>query len=92
LAADYLGGKGRGTPQWVQRPANAGEGRYETPRVTNAEAAGMVERLHGLYLRTLRALQDQRWLQPPVVVRRAGQAEPIKAAIRALVGTATGCS
>jgi hypothetical protein len=33
----------------------------------------MVERLHRLYLRTLRALQDQRRLQPPVVVRRAGQ-------------------
>jgi hypothetical protein len=33
----------------------------------------MVERLHRLYLRTLRALQDQRQLQPAVVVRRAGQ-------------------
>jgi hypothetical protein len=33
----------------------------------------MVERLHRLWLRTLRALQDQRRLQPPVVVRRAGQ-------------------
>jgi hypothetical protein len=33
----------------------------------------MVERLHRLYLGTLQALQDQRRLQPPVVVRRAGQ-------------------
>jgi hypothetical protein len=33
----------------------------------------MVERCHRLYLRTLRALQDQQRLQPPVVVRRAGQ-------------------
>jgi hypothetical protein len=35
-------------------------------------AAGMVERFHRLYLRTLRALQDMRRL-PPVVVRGAGQ-------------------
>jgi hypothetical protein len=40
---------------------------------TLRRAAGMVERLHRLYLRTLRALQDQRRLQPPLVVRRAGQ-------------------
>jgi hypothetical protein len=52
------------------------KGRYETPRVSDAEAlaeaAGMVERLHRLYVRTLRALQDLRRLEP-VVVRRAGQ-------------------
>jgi hypothetical protein len=30
----------------------------------DAEAAGMVERLHRLYLRTLRALQDLRQLEP----------------------------
>ena len=61
----------------MPRPAAAGEGRYETPRLSDAqalaEAAGMVERLHRLYLRTLRALQDQRRLRPPVIVRRAGQ-------------------
>jgi hypothetical protein len=41
----------------------------------------MVERLHRLYMRMLRALQDMRRLP-----------EPIKAAIRAMVGTATDCS
>jgi hypothetical protein len=40
---------------------------------THTRAAGMMERCHQLYLRTLRALQDQRRLQPPLVVRRAGQ-------------------
>jgi hypothetical protein len=61
----------------MPRPAGAGESHYQTPRLSDAEAlaeaAGMVERLHRLYLRTLRALQDQRRLQPPVVVRRAAQ-------------------
>jgi hypothetical protein len=33
----------------------------------------MVERFHGLYLRTMRALQDRRRLGPAVIVRRAGQ-------------------
>ena len=33
----------------------------------------MVERLHRLYSRTLRALQDQRRLQPPIIVPRAGR-------------------
>jgi hypothetical protein len=60
-----------------QKRALEGRGRYEPPRLSDAEAqdraAGMVERLHRLYLRTLRALQDQRRLQPPVIVRRAGQ-------------------
>jgi hypothetical protein len=40
---------------------------------TLGRAAGMVERCHRLYLRSLRALQDQRRLQPLVVVRRSGQ-------------------
>jgi hypothetical protein len=61
----------------MPRPTAGKVGRYEPPRLSDAEAlaeaAGMVERLHRLYLRTLRALQDQRRLQPPVVVRRAGQ-------------------
>jgi hypothetical protein len=47
------------------------------PRVTLAEAvqgaAAMVELMHNLYLRSLRALQDRRRASPPVVVRRAGQ-------------------
>src|SRR5262249_36572711 len=59
-----------------QYPTGAGTERYEPPRVSDvqatAEAAGMVERLHRLYLRTLRALHDQRRLGP-VIVRRAGQ-------------------
>jgi hypothetical protein len=60
-----------------QKRALESRERYEPPRLSDAEAqdraAGMVERLHRLYLRTLRALHDQRRLQPPVVVRRAGQ-------------------
>jgi hypothetical protein len=49
---------------------------FEPPRLSEdealARAAGMVERLHRLYLRTLRALQDQRRC-PAVVVRHARQ-------------------
>ena len=50
--------------------------RFEPPRVSDVEAvdraAGLVERFHRLYLRTLKALQDQR--RPSRrVVRRAGQ-------------------
>jgi hypothetical protein len=60
-----------------QKRALEGRERYEPPRLSDAaaqdRAAGLVERLHRLYLRTLRALQDQRRLQPPVIVRRAGQ-------------------
>jgi hypothetical protein len=60
-----------------QKRALEGREPYEPPRLSDAEAqaqaAGMVERYHRLYLRTLRALQDQRRLQPPVIVRRAGQ-------------------
>jgi hypothetical protein len=52
------------------------EGRG-TPRLSDVEAmdhaAGMVDRYHRLFLRTLRALQDQRRLGRPVVVQRAGQ-------------------
>jgi hypothetical protein len=48
----------------------------DLPRVTQAEAiaqaASVVERMHRLYLKSLRALQDLR-RSPPVVVRRAGQ-------------------
>jgi hypothetical protein len=60
-----------------QKRALEGRGRYEPPRLSDAEAqaqaAGMVERCHRLYLRTLQAMQDRRRLQQPVVVRRAGQ-------------------
>jgi hypothetical protein len=49
---------------------------FELPRLSEAEnlerAIGMVERLHRLYVRTLKALQDQRSV-PRVTVRRAGQ-------------------
>jgi len=49
----------------------------EPPRVSQAEAvqgaAAMVELMHNLYLRSLRALQDRRRSSPPVIVRRAGQ-------------------
>lgn len=49
----------------------------ELPRVSEAEAvkdaAAMVELMHSLYLRSLRALQDRRRASPPVIVRRAGQ-------------------
>jgi hypothetical protein len=48
----------------------------ELPRVTVAEAVEealvMIERFHGLYLRTLKALQDRR-SAPAVVVRRGRQ-------------------
>jgi hypothetical protein len=58
------------------RRAKKGE-RYETMRMSEAEALERamqkVERLHGLYLRTLRALQDQRRPRPPGAVRNAEQ-------------------
>jgi hypothetical protein len=60
-----------------KHPMAAWADRHEPPRVSDvqatAEAAGMVERLHRLYLCTLRALQDHRRLQSPAVVRRAEQ-------------------
>jgi hypothetical protein len=49
----------------------------EAVRLSEAEAleraAAKVERLHRLYLRTLKALQELRRARPPVIVRRAGQ-------------------
>jgi len=49
---------------------------FQPPETTEAEtlenAVAMVERLQGLYLRTLKALRDQR-RAPRVLVRRAGQ-------------------
>ena len=52
-------------------------GRRESPRLSDAQAvdqaAAMVERLHGMFLKTLEALQGLRRGAPRVVVRRAGQ-------------------
>jgi hypothetical protein len=60
-----------------KRSNKGSEGEYEPPRLSWAEAqeraAREAERLHRLYLRTLRALQDHRRMRSPVVVRRAGQ-------------------
>jgi hypothetical protein len=60
--------------------ANAGSRReagHEQVRLDDAQAVdqamGMIERLHGMLLRTLRVLQDMRRGQPRVVVRRAAQ-------------------
>src|SRR5262249_27404867 len=54
------------------RGANAGS---EPPRLSGAgmleQAVRMVERLHALYLRTLKALQERR--RPAVLVRNARQ-------------------
>lgn len=57
-------------------PQQAKKGkRYETMRLSESEAlegaARKVEQLHRLYLRTLKALQDQRRQRPPVAVRHA---------------------
>ena len=50
---------------------------WEPPRLSDVEAveqAGvMVERMQRLYLRALRALQDQRRIGPSVIIRRAAQ-------------------
>lgn len=53
------------------------EGYWQPPRIGVAEAmersAAMAERAHRTFLRTLRALQDLRRLQPAVYVGTAGQ-------------------
>jgi hypothetical protein len=60
-----------------RRRAEREEPAEGPPRVTQAEAvqgaAAMVELMHNLYLRSLRALQNRRRANPPVIVRRAGQ-------------------
>ena len=60
--------------------ANAGSRREpgrEQVRLDDAQAIDqamqMVERFHGVFLRTLKLLQDMRRVSPRVVVRRAGQ-------------------
>jgi hypothetical protein len=59
------------------RRAEREEDPFEPPRVSFAEALGiaarMVDQFTRLYLRTLRALQDQRRLAAPVVVCGAKQ-------------------
>jgi hypothetical protein len=59
-----------------QRALNEG-GPYEAPRLSDDQmterAMSMIERWHGIYTRTLKALQDHRRGASPVVVRRAGQ-------------------
>ena len=58
------------------RRAKKGE-RYETMRQNESEAlesaAEKVERLQSLFLRTLKALQDQQRPRPPVAERHAKQ-------------------
>jgi hypothetical protein len=57
--------------------AACGTEPHAPPRLSDAEAieqaSRMMEQCSRLYLRTLRALQDQRRLTRPVIVRRAGQ-------------------
>jgi hypothetical protein len=59
------------------RQARKGK-RYETMRLSESEAlegaARKVEQMHRLYLRTLKALQDQRRPRPAVAVRHAKRA------------------
>jgi hypothetical protein len=66
-----------GLARFAARQAARGAGTDVPPRLSDAEAldlaARMVERFARLYLRTHRALLDQRRLAPPVIVRRAGQ-------------------
>jgi hypothetical protein len=66
-----------GLARFAGKQASRGIGSDVPPRLSDAEAidlaAGMVERFSRLYLRTHRALLDQRRLAPPVIVRRAGQ-------------------
>jgi hypothetical protein len=61
---------------FAPRRAKKGE-RYETMRLSESDAleseAAKVERLQGLFLRTLKALQDQRRPSPSVAVRHAEQ-------------------
>jgi hypothetical protein len=49
------------------------EPRWLSHAEETAEAAAMVERWHGIYLRTLKALRDQRRYAPTVIVQQAGQ-------------------
>jgi hypothetical protein len=67
------------------RQAKKGQS-YETMRLSEAEAleraAAKVERLHGLYLRTLKALQDQRRPKPTVGVQHAEQLNRSQVLIR----------
>jgi hypothetical protein len=62
----------------VETPTKYDGGRWQPPRVSEAEAvqeaAGMVDRWNRMFLRNLRALRDMRRLLPgPVIVNNAGQ-------------------
>jgi len=65
LVARRKRGKSQDAPPW------------EPPGIADAEAlegaARMAERFQRLYLQVLRALQDQRRINPPVIVRRAAR-------------------
>jgi hypothetical protein len=73
-------------------PAGPVKDPYQPLRLTDAqataEAAGMAERCHRLFLRSLRALQDRRRLGLPVV-RRANQVNIAQQQVN-LTGTAGG--
>ncbi len=61
-----------------QKPEDAREeGRWVAPRIERAkaidEAAAMVDRFHRMYVRTLRALRDQRRYSPTLIVQHAQQ-------------------
>jgi hypothetical protein len=53
------------------------EGRWQAPRVTDAEAvdqaAMMVDRFNKIFLRTLRAFRDLRRYSPSIVINNAKQ-------------------
>jgi hypothetical protein len=53
------------------------EGRWSPPRVEHSkavdEAAGLVDRFHRMFTRTLRALRDQRRYAPTLIVQHAQQ-------------------
>jgi hypothetical protein len=78
---------------WMPRCCRPGKESYQPPRLPDAqgtaEAAGMVERCHRLFLRALRALQDRRRLGLPVVVRRANQVNIAQQQVN-LAGNAAG--
>jgi hypothetical protein len=57
-----------------QKPEDArAEGCWESPRLERAkaidQAAAMVDRFHRMYVRTLRALRDQRRYSPTLIVQ-----------------------
>jgi hypothetical protein len=61
----------------AMREEREADGGWTTPRVSEhqaiEQAAAMVERFHRMYLRTLKALREQRRGAPSVLVQSAGQ-------------------